>query len=66
LAYGAQGAGGKIKPNESLLFDVEVVDVVGQQQAQVEAAAQRKKMEDQQKKAMEDMQKAQKNAPANK
>jgi FKBP-type peptidyl-prolyl cis-trans isomerase len=59
LAYGSQGAGGKIKPNESLLFDVEVVDVISQQQGQIEAAAQ-------QKKAMEEMQKAQKNAPANK
>ena len=59
LAYGSQGAGGKIKPNESLMFDVEVVDVISQEQGQVEAAAQ-------QKKAMEEMQKAQKSAPANK
>lgn len=60
LAYGSQGAGGQIKPNECLLFDVEVVDVIGSAQAAVEAAAQMKKQEENQKKAMEEMQKAQK------
>lgn len=60
LAYGAQGAGGEIKPNTNLLFDVEVVDVISTAQAMAEAAAQRQKMEAEQKKQMAAMQKAQK------
>ncbi len=59
LAYGAQGAGGEIKPNTNLLFEVEVVDVVSVDQATAEAEVQRKKMEAEQKKAMDAMQKAQ-------
>ncbi len=65
LAYGAQGAGGEIKPNANLLFEVEVVDMVSVAQAQVEADVQRKRMEDDQKKSMEAMQKAQKGSTGN-
>ncbi len=66
LAYGAQGAGGEIKPNTNLLFDVEVVDVLSQEEAQVDAAAQQKRMEAEQKKAMDAMQKAQKDTATGK
>ncbi|MEO6549623.1 MAG: FKBP-type peptidyl-prolyl cis-trans isomerase [Ferruginibacter sp.] len=59
LAYGAQGAGNDIKPNSNLVFDIEIVDIIGTQQAMVEANAQRKKMEEAQKKAMEGAQNAQ-------
>lgn len=55
LAYGSQGAGGEIKPNTNLLFEVEVVDVVTVAQAKAEADVQRKKMEAAQKKAMDAM-----------
>ncbi|MEO6732739.1 MAG: FKBP-type peptidyl-prolyl cis-trans isomerase [Ferruginibacter sp.] len=58
LAYGSQGAGGEIKPNANLLFEVEVVDVVNVAQAQADAEVLRKKMEAEQKKAMESAQKA--------
>ncbi|MEO7768896.1 MAG: FKBP-type peptidyl-prolyl cis-trans isomerase, partial [Ferruginibacter sp.] len=60
LGYGAQGAGADIKPNANLLFDVEVVDVIGREQAKAEAGIQRKKMEEEQRKNMEEAQKAQK------
>ena len=53
LAYGSQGRGAQIKPNESLIFDVEVVDVVSAAAAQAEEMDQRKKMEEAQRKAME-------------
>jgi len=63
LAYGSQGAGGEIKPNANLVFDVEVVDVVSVSQANAEAEAKSKKMEAEQKAAME---KAQKESKGNK
>ena len=56
LAYGSQGAGGQIKPNENLLFDVEVVDIISIAQSNAEEAVTRKQMEA--------MQQAQKAAPA--
>lgn len=59
LAYGARGAGNDIKPNENLIFDVEVIDVISAAQAKAEADALRKKYEDQQKKMMDSV----KNAP---
>lgn len=62
LAYGSQGRGAQIKPNESLIFDVEVVDVVSAATAQAEQMDQRKKMEEAQRKAME----SQKGAGGNK
>lgn len=66
LAYGSQGAGGEIKPNTNLLFEVEVVDVVSAEQANAEAEIQRKKMEAEQKKSMEAMQKAQRDTSGKK
>lgn len=64
LAYGSQGSGAQIKPNENLLFEVEIVDVISATQAKAEEAAQRMKMEAMQKKMMDSMQKAQANNPA--
>ena len=57
LAYGAQGAGGEIKPNANLLFEVEVVDVITTTQARAEAEANNKKMAEEQKAAAEKAQK---------
>jgi FKBP-type peptidyl-prolyl cis-trans isomerase len=54
LAYGSRGAGGDIKPDANLLFDVEVVDVVSAAQEMADNEAKRK--------AMESMQKAQSGA----
>jgi FKBP-type peptidyl-prolyl cis-trans isomerase FkpA len=58
LAYGSQGAGGDIKPNANLLFDVEIVDVISAEQATAESEAQNKKMAAEQKIAMEKAQSA--------
>ena len=67
LAYGSRGGGnGEIKPDANLLFEVEVVDVVGAEQAKAEAYVQRKKMEAEQQKQMEAMQKAQKDTETKK
>jgi FKBP-type peptidyl-prolyl cis-trans isomerase FkpA len=52
LGYGAQGAGNDIKPNEILVFDIEVVDVLSKAQAMALAAAEQKRMEAEQKKYM--------------
>jgi FKBP-type peptidyl-prolyl cis-trans isomerase len=60
LAYGAQGAGGDIKANANLIFEVEVVDAIPAAQAMAEDNAKRKEMEAMQKKAMDSAQKAQK------
>ncbi len=58
LGYGPRGGGGgKIKPNDNLYFDIEVVDVISAAQAKAEAEADRKKYEDMQKKMMDAMQK---------
>jgi len=49
LAYGAQGQKPVIAPNENLIFDVEVVDIVGKEQGMAEEmAAQQKMMQEQQ------------------
>lgn len=62
LAYGAQGAGGDIKPNANLMFEIEIADVVTAAQAMAEADGQRKIMEALQKKAMDSATKAEKSA----
>jgi FKBP-type peptidyl-prolyl cis-trans isomerase FkpA len=45
LAYGAHGAGGKIGPNENLVFDIDVTDVIPKAQALIKDEAEQKKME---------------------
>jgi hypothetical protein len=59
LAYGAQGAGGDIKANANLIFEVEIVEAIPAAQAKAEEEAKRKVMEAMQKKAMDSAQKAQ-------
>lgn len=44
LGYGKTGSGDKIKPNEILIFDVEVVDVLTPTQYQVQQMEQQRKM----------------------
>lgn len=46
LGYGKNGNGEKIKPNDNLIFDIEVVDVISRQQAYDEAMAQQKKQQE--------------------
>lgn len=58
LAYGAQGAGQDIKPNEILVFDIEVVDILNRTQALAAAQVEQRKMEELQKRYMDSMQKA--------
>lgn len=49
LAYGKTGSGDKIKPNENLIFNIEVVDVITHEQYQAkQMEQQRKQMEMQQ------------------
>jgi FKBP-type peptidyl-prolyl cis-trans isomerase FkpA len=36
LGYGRNGAGAKVKPNQNLIFDIEIVDVLTQEQFQAE------------------------------
>ena len=43
LAYGAQGAGQDIKPNEILVFDIEVVDILNRTQALAAAQGSKEK-----------------------
>lgn len=51
LAYGSRGAGGQIKPNANLMFDVEVVDIISADQSNAEEAKQKKQMEAMQQRA---------------
>lgn len=53
LAYGPQGAGADIKPNEILVFDIEVVDLWSKAQSMAGEKEAQKKMEQQQKQMME-------------
>lgn len=59
-AYGSRGAGGDIKPNTPIMFDVNIVDVLTPEQYDKSMEAQRKEMQEMQKKRMEEMQKQQK------
>ncbi len=65
LGYGQHGAGNDIKPNENLVFDVEVVDVITKEQAKTEQLALRKRMEEARKRAIDSV-KASKNEPVKK
>lgn len=55
LAYGPGGNGEKIKPNENLMFDIEVIDVTSEEAARAKQKAMQeemmKKMQEQQQKA---------------
>ncbi|MEX0636715.1 MAG: FKBP-type peptidyl-prolyl cis-trans isomerase [Ferruginibacter sp.] len=67
LAYGAQGAGQDIGPNEILVFDIEVLDIMNQTQALDDMNATQKRMQETQQRMMDSMQKAQAQpAPAQK
>jgi ABC-type transport system substrate-binding protein len=59
LAYGAQGAGADIGPNEILVFDIEVLDILNQTQAMADMEATQKRMQEMQQRMMDSMQKAQ-------
>ncbi len=58
LAYGAAGAGGDIGPNENLIFEVEVLDVLTKAQAAADVAAQQKKFQEMQKRYTDSLAKA--------
>jgi FKBP-type peptidyl-prolyl cis-trans isomerase len=69
LGYGEQGRPPLITPNENLVFDVEVVEVTSQKQAQAEEMAQQQKAMAQQMQMQQMQQKMrgqQQQAPANK
>lgn len=51
--YGPQGAGADIKPNEILVFDIEVVDLWSKAQAMAAQKEEQRKMEEQQKQMMQ-------------
>jgi FKBP-type peptidyl-prolyl cis-trans isomerase FkpA len=53
LGYGARGAGQDIKPNENLIFDINISDVITPAQARAEAEAARAKQMAQQKHVMD-------------
>jgi FKBP-type peptidyl-prolyl cis-trans isomerase FkpA len=58
LAYGKSGQGGKIKPNENLVFNIEIVDVLTAEQFEADKAAKQQKMMDQRKHMMDSIQNA--------
>lgn len=66
LAYGSRGRGADIKPNDNLMFEVEVVDVISAEQARAEAMEEQKKMEAMQKKMMDSIQHARKDTEVKK
>jgi FKBP-type peptidyl-prolyl cis-trans isomerase len=61
LGYGARGSGAAIKPNANLLFEIEVVDVLTNEQAKADEMQEQMKMQAQQQKMMDSMQNARKN-----
>lgn len=61
LGYGANGNGSAIKPNENLIFDIEVVGVL----TEAELAAQQKAMQEEMMKKMQESQNQQQSAPQN-
>jgi FKBP-type peptidyl-prolyl cis-trans isomerase FkpA len=63
LAYGKQGRGEKIKPNANLMFEVEVVDMVTEEQAKKEMAAMQQKMEAEQQRMLDSMRKSKPQLP---
>jgi FKBP-type peptidyl-prolyl cis-trans isomerase FkpA len=58
LAYGKNGQGGKIKPNENLVFNIEIVDVLTAEQFEADKAAKQQKMMEQRKHMMDSIQNA--------
>ncbi len=63
LAYGKQGRD-IIKPNDNLVFDIEIVDVENQAEAAKKMEAQQKAMQAEQQRKMDSMRNAQSAAPA--
>ncbi len=63
LAYGAGGRPPKINPNENLVFDMKVVDVVNQEQYQQEMQKQQEEMQQKRQMMQQQMQQMQKAAP---
>ena len=59
LGYGKTGNGEKIKPNENLMFDIEVVDVLTPAQYQAQQMQQQQKMMEAQQKMQQQMQQQQ-------
>jgi FKBP-type peptidyl-prolyl cis-trans isomerase FkpA len=67
LGYGEQGNGANIPPNENLVFDMEILDLLSPQQAQMEQMAAQQKQQQQmmeQQKKMEAMSKKTPSVPA--
>jgi FKBP-type peptidyl-prolyl cis-trans isomerase FkpA len=62
LGYGKTGRAPSIKPNDILVFDMEVVNVISAEELAAKQEAQRKEMEIQQQRMMDSMQKANPNA----
>lgn len=59
LAWGKKGSGEKIKPNDNVIFDIEIVNVQTREEAMKEAMEQQKKQQE----AMQKMQNAKPEAP---
>jgi FKBP-type peptidyl-prolyl cis-trans isomerase FkpA len=60
LGYGSRGAGDDIKPNEILIFEIEVLDILNKAQAKAAEEAAMKKMEAMQKMYSDSMQNSKK------
>lgn len=59
LAYGKAGSGDRIKPNEILVFDIEVVDVITPEQYRAQQMEQQRKQMEAQQKMQQQMQQMQ-------